>query len=467
LYAAYKDRIEFLIVYVREAHPEMLPDGNKTGIVGRPKNIDERIILASNCVSEYEFTIPMVIDGMDGKVNENYKAAPVRVTVTDIDGKVAYYADPGPFDFKLSKVERVLKKLVAHNGRVPPPPETSWGKPDNGLRLGLSLDPPGLVPGDEVTVLLKFQNRSKKEIYLLFSSDDALDKLVIENSEGLALMIDPAPDNSWMGQMMSRMRKQGGFRMRPQTIKPGELFESAIDGKIIFSTNRLEPAPVGRYNASYTFVADKEVSFRSRRSNSTRTAWSGNMSSGTFAIKLGPAPQKSCIDCHGDGDYHHEHEEDCSLCHAEEPEPAKETINPEACSSCHKRNDAKGRLQILGPGGEFDNGSVHISGKIGDEHCMACHDLSRHRQGKVSLIDARSGRKGPWERPETGFCLSCHGNDPPEGVSFPVSKGSGYNKSGFRETSPAKEGKDCTHCHAVHGSSNPSLLKLEEIRSPH
>jgi hypothetical protein len=127
LYASYNKDIEFLIVYIREAHPEMLREGNKTGIVGRPKNLDERTILASECVAKYKFTIPMVIDGMEGKVNDDYKAWPVRVTITDIEGKVAFYAGPGPFDFRIPPVERVLKKLVANGGRMPPPPVPKWG----------------------------------------------------------------------------------------------------------------------------------------------------------------------------------------------------------------------------------------------------------------------------------------------------------------------------------------------------
>ena len=36
-----------------------------------------------------KFTIPMVIDGMEGKVNSDYQAAPVRVTITNVDGRVA------------------------------------------------------------------------------------------------------------------------------------------------------------------------------------------------------------------------------------------------------------------------------------------------------------------------------------------------------------------------------------------
>ena len=125
MYASYNDHIQFLIVYIREAHPNLLKESNETGIVGRPKNLDERVILATECVAEYKFTVPMVIDGIDGKVNREYKAAPVRVTVTDIDGKVAFYAGRGPADFRLGPVERVLKKLIANAGHMPP--ANPWG----------------------------------------------------------------------------------------------------------------------------------------------------------------------------------------------------------------------------------------------------------------------------------------------------------------------------------------------------
>ena len=60
MYAAYNDQIEFVIVYIEEAHPEMLEEGHETGVVGDPDDMDERVVLASACVSEFDFTIPMV-----------------------------------------------------------------------------------------------------------------------------------------------------------------------------------------------------------------------------------------------------------------------------------------------------------------------------------------------------------------------------------------------------------------------
>ena len=119
MYASYNEQIEFLIVYIREAHPEMLKEGNKTSILGQPKNLDERVILASECVAKYRFTMPMVIDGMEGKVNDDYQAWPVRAAITDIDGKVAYYGGPGPSGFSIPPIERVLKRLTAKLERGP------------------------------------------------------------------------------------------------------------------------------------------------------------------------------------------------------------------------------------------------------------------------------------------------------------------------------------------------------------
>jgi hypothetical protein len=161
-----------------------LKQGNETGIVGRPKTLDERIILATACVNRYKFTIPMVIDGMDGTVNDDYKAAPVRVTVTDIDGKVAFYAGPGPFDFRLPPVERTLKKLIANAGRMPPPPVPQWGRSINGLRCGLSLEPEELAIGEEVLIRLRFENTTDKPINFYYKPAEAVKHLAINSVDG-------------------------------------------------------------------------------------------------------------------------------------------------------------------------------------------------------------------------------------------------------------------------------------------
>jgi hypothetical protein len=191
LYASYNGHVEFLIVYIREAHPEKLKEGHRTGVVGRPDNIDERVILATECVTEFKFTMPMVIDGMDGTVNSDYQAAPVRVTITDVDGKVAFYAGRGPYDFRLPPVERTIRKLIANNGHIPAPPEPKWSQPVNGLRLGLSFDPEKFSLGEHVAAQLRFENISDEPIALYHQTGDAAKNFAISNDSGQTLTMEP------------------------------------------------------------------------------------------------------------------------------------------------------------------------------------------------------------------------------------------------------------------------------------
>jgi hypothetical protein len=453
LYASYNDYIEFLIVYVREAHPEMLRQGNQTGIVGRPKTFDERIILATACVAKYKFTIPMVIDGMDGKVNSDYQAAPVRVTVTDIDGKVAFYAGRGPFDFKLPPVERTLKKLIANGGRMPPPPVPQWSQPVNGLRCGLSFDPEKLTIGEEVTAQLKFENTTDEPINFYYQPTDAIKRFVINNDIGQTLKIEAS-------------RAGGRFRMRGrrsspvQTIAPGEVFETKIEGKIVAASDQ-ESSIAGQFHAVYNLEVD-ENTLAQIEPAPTQPIWTGKLSSGTCTLNVTLPQQDGCIDCHSDSDYHHAKLQDCADCHVGEMGNANFGVKDESCAHCHPRDDAGvyGRRQILGPGGEFDMASKHISGTIEDKDCLLCHDNSRHGNGIVSLIDPDSGGTDPWTGTRTDFCLACHDGDPPDNVSFPAeSIGTGFDKLKFLDSTLSQTKQSCSYCHNSHGSPYPSLLK--------
>ena len=451
MYASYNDHIQFLIVYIREAHPNLLKDGNKTGIIGRPRNIDERVILATECVAKYKFTIPMVIDGIDSKVNREYKAAPVRVTVTDIDGKVAFYAGRGPWDFRIPPVERTLKRLIANAGRMPPLPVPQWNQPVNGLQCGLSFDPETLLVGEQVAVQLKFENTTDKPIHLYYQSADAVKQLAISNKNGQTLEMVTSGDSR-----MSRMRRRSSNPIRE--IAPGQAFETEIEGTIVAVSDQAA-FTTGRFQAIYALEVNDETLAQIDPAPE-QPVWTGKLSSGTFTLDVTSSPPDGCIDCHDGEDYHHKDNRICESCHIGEVGSDSFDVKVEACVRCHPRDGVYGRRQILGPDGEFDMASRHISGTIEDEDCLLCHDNSRHRSGVVSLIDPDSGGKKPWKGGRTEFCLTCHDGDPPAHVSFPAeSAGSGYDKSKMHGSTDALNGKDCSSCHNTHGSSYPSLLK--------
>jgi hypothetical protein len=455
LYASYKDQIEFLIVYIREAHPEMLEEESVKGISDRPKDIDERVILATACVTKFKFTVPMVIDSIAGKVDEDYKAKPVRTTITDRDGKVAYYAGPGPFDFRLNVVERVLKKLVANDGYMPPPPKPAWGESVKGIRCGLSIDPPNPTIGKEVVAQIRFKNVTDKRIALYYESERADKGLVIKNDQGQVLVIEPVRGKfDWF-----RRRRRGRSLKR---IEPGEFFESEIEGRIVAASESAASIS-GKFDAVFNFtvatdmLGDVDADMKSR-------VWTGQLSSGIYSLQTSPAQQETCISCHDKSDYHHKETRDCAICHIGEVDTEKFDINPKACSQCHPREGLYGRRQIAGEGGEFGMFSKHIPGTITDKNCLTCHDHSQHQDGAVILANPHSGL--PWDETRVEFCLECHGDEVPDGTSFPAeTTGSGYDKSEFAESVHARwlGCQGCSHCHNSHGSPYPSLLRADYI----
>lgn len=458
LYKVYRDEVEFIIVYIREAHPEMLRDGNKTGVVGRPDDMDERLILATECVTRYKFTIPAVIDGMDHKVDKDYKAKPVRTTITDRDGKVAYYAGPGPFDFRLSKVDKVLQKLVAHGGSMPPAPPPQWGKPVDGLRFGLSVDPPNPHPGEEVAVNLSFQNVQKDPIYLYYSTSDPFAHMAIENARGQSLEMVSAGDNDFMAR---QSRGRGGFRIFPMQIAAGERFDTDIGAKLSPDIDQActEANP---FQARFTFSVDEEMVDPIRRYQDL-PYWQGSVTSGAFGLSVTPAAAQTCMSCHGVEDYHHYEDHDCRICHVGEEGTDSFTVNKSACSQCHPRDGVQGRPMIVKAG----QSSPHLDPSEGDGACLKCHDHGKHQKGAIGLMDPFSMGKRPWAGSQTEFCLRCHGGGALPGLRFPEAKGSGYDKSAFLESEAFEYGLSCTDCHSAHGADFPSLLLGEKLESPH
>jgi hypothetical protein len=63
-------------------------------------------------------TIPCLVDGIDNAVDKAYSAAPDRLCVVDIDGKVAYHSKRGPRGFKPRDAEAAMKAVLANNGKV-------------------------------------------------------------------------------------------------------------------------------------------------------------------------------------------------------------------------------------------------------------------------------------------------------------------------------------------------------------
>ena len=102
MFKDYSDIAEFRLVYINEAHAadsnRSVPYAKELGINDHT-NYGERCAVAEMLLSDKKLTIPTVIDGMDNKVNQAYKAHPDRIYVVRSDGKIALAAARGPRGF--------------------------------------------------------------------------------------------------------------------------------------------------------------------------------------------------------------------------------------------------------------------------------------------------------------------------------------------------------------------------------
>ena len=117
IYERFRDRAEFFVVYIREAHPTdgwQVPTNRTEGILYEQPGTDEgRETVAGACRIGLEISIPMLIDGIDNRVEQAYSAWPDRLYVVSTDGTIGYKGKPGPGGFKPREVERYLERTVA------------------------------------------------------------------------------------------------------------------------------------------------------------------------------------------------------------------------------------------------------------------------------------------------------------------------------------------------------------------
>ena len=111
----FRDRVSFLVVYIREAHPEdgwVLPENRRSGVaVHDPTTEDERRAVATACATRLEVRMPMVVDGIDNAVGSAYGGWPDRLYLVTRDGRIAYQGGDGPFGFRPVELERAIGAL--------------------------------------------------------------------------------------------------------------------------------------------------------------------------------------------------------------------------------------------------------------------------------------------------------------------------------------------------------------------
>lgn len=113
IYRQYKDSVEFFVVYVQEAHPTdgwQVESNVQEGVLfSQHRSYDERESVAQSCSIDLHIGLPIIIEEMNNAVDEAYGAAPERLYLVDVDGKVAYHGGAGPHFFNLDEWEQAIQ----------------------------------------------------------------------------------------------------------------------------------------------------------------------------------------------------------------------------------------------------------------------------------------------------------------------------------------------------------------------
>ncbi|MBC8448733.1 MAG: hypothetical protein H8D78_13380 [Chloroflexi bacterium] len=126
LYAQYHDRVQFLTIYIREAHPVdgWWLGGGLPGLLFRirkskaatdvydPQTIEERRAVAGQCETALQYGICTYVDEMGDAVNKAYAAYPTRLYLVGLDGRVVYAGGLGPFGFKPAELGRAIEEYL-------------------------------------------------------------------------------------------------------------------------------------------------------------------------------------------------------------------------------------------------------------------------------------------------------------------------------------------------------------------
>ena len=113
MWERYGEQVAFVVVYIREAHPEegwVVTPNRDLGIrVSQPTTDAEREEAATSCALGLRIRMPVVIDPVDDRVARAYGALPDRLYLIGRGGRIAYQGEPGPWGFQPAELEKAIR----------------------------------------------------------------------------------------------------------------------------------------------------------------------------------------------------------------------------------------------------------------------------------------------------------------------------------------------------------------------
>ncbi len=109
--------MEFLLVYIREAHPTdggQAPANLRDGVLlESAKNLDQKEEHATSCVRKLNIRFTTLVDDMDNRTESDYSGWPDRLYLVGRSGRVAYKGGPGPGGFRPADLNQAIQKELA------------------------------------------------------------------------------------------------------------------------------------------------------------------------------------------------------------------------------------------------------------------------------------------------------------------------------------------------------------------
>ncbi len=112
IYEDYKSHVDFLTVYIREAHPtdewQMKSNVKDDVCYAQPKTLEQRVAIANDFAKRFKYPLPFGVDDMSNAANDAYAAWPERIYIINESGHIAYRGGIGPFNYKSAEAREWL-----------------------------------------------------------------------------------------------------------------------------------------------------------------------------------------------------------------------------------------------------------------------------------------------------------------------------------------------------------------------
>ena len=127
IYKMYHEDVQFLNIYIREAHPkdgwwlgnkwtkkliETIFTDKASMEHNDPKTIEERRAVAGECETALQYGVHTYVDEMDDHVNHAYAGWPTRLYLIGLDGRIVYAGGQGPIGMKPKELRDAINDYL-------------------------------------------------------------------------------------------------------------------------------------------------------------------------------------------------------------------------------------------------------------------------------------------------------------------------------------------------------------------